>query len=50
MGDMNAHVGDKIRGNHGKKDKADKRIIVCIEGDGLTLINRTEKCKGVWTW
>ncbi len=49
-GDMNAYVGDKIGGNHEKKDKAGERIMEWIEGEGLTLINGTEKCKVVWTW
>ena len=46
IGDLNKHLGTKIKGNHSKITFGGKLVINLLESDKYTLVNGSEKAKG----
>ena len=49
IGDFNCKVGSVITGNKKEKTAGGKMLIKLQKEEKMTLINATEKCKGIWT-
>ena len=50
IGDLNAKIGDKIKGNMSTVTEGGRKLIKMIDKYDMKLINEEEEiCKGLWT-
>ena len=49
IGDLNAKVGDVIKGNKKQVTKGGRLMLETVKKFDLEIVNATEKCKGLWT-
>ena len=48
-GDFNCKIGDQINGNKKEVTTGGRRLKKLAVNNGMTIINTTDKCKGLWT-
>ena len=48
-GDFNCRIGENIKDNKKEVTKGGRRLIKMAKNNGMTIINTTEKCEGIWT-
>ena len=50
IGDFNAKIGDRIKGNMPTVTKGGRQLIKMIDKCDMKLVNKEEEiCKGLWT-
>eukprot|EP00112_Aurelia_sp_Birch-Aquarium-sp1_P014117 Seg3022.3 transcript_id=Seg3022.3/GoldUCD/mRNA.D3Y31 product="hypothetical protein" protein_id=Seg3022.3/GoldUCD/D3Y31 len=49
MGDFNCKIGTKVAGNKEEITKGGKILLKMVEKEQMTILNATDKCKGLWT-
>ena len=49
LGDLNCKIGEEIEGNKPEVSKGGKVLLQMVKKYNLVIVNKTEKCKGLWT-
>ena len=49
IGDLNAKVGEIIKGNKPEVTKGGKLLLKLVKANVMTILNESEKCTGLWT-
>ncbi len=49
MGDFNCKIGEEIKGNKPDVTMGGRMLLKMEKQNNLTILNRSEKCKGLWT-
>ena len=49
VGDFNAKIGEYIQGNKKEVSKNGEKLLEMIKQEELELLNKNDKCNGVWT-
>ena len=49
MGDFNCKIGNEIKGNRKDVTKGGKQLLKLAKENDLYILNKSEKCRGLWT-
>jgi hypothetical protein len=49
MADFNCKIGDEIEGNRSDVSKGGKILLKMIDENNLSILNKNNRCEGLWT-